>query len=94
MMAKDIAESKKHPPGTMVTGWLPAFDRQGRFVHMPSLDLPRLAQCFRASMVAFFLTRSLINERLAKRMLGWTHSGFSLDYANWNPSTPRRTIQA
>jgi hypothetical protein len=69
-------------------------DRQGRFVHVPSLDLPRLAQCFRASMVAFFLTRSLINERLVKSMLGWTHSGFSLDYANWNPSTPRRTIQA
>ena len=46
-------------------------------MHLPSLDLPRLAQYFRASMVAFFLRRSLINERLAKSMLGWTHSGFS-----------------
>jgi hypothetical protein len=43
----------------------------------PSLDLPRLAQYFRASMVGFFFKRSLINERLAKSMLGWTHSGFS-----------------
>jgi hypothetical protein len=55
------------------------FDRQGRFVHLPSLDLPRLAQYFRASIVALFLRRSLINARLAKSMLGWTHSGFSLD---------------
>jgi hypothetical protein len=49
------------------------------FVHMPSVDLTRLAQYFHASMVAFFLMCSLINERLAKSMLGRTHSCFSLD---------------
>ena len=32
-----------------------------------------------AAVIAFFLNRFLINERLAKSMLGWTHSGFSLD---------------
>jgi hypothetical protein len=57
------------------------FDRQGRFVHLPSLDLPRLAQYFRASMIAFSLNRSRINVRPAKNMLGWTHGGFSLDMA-------------
>jgi hypothetical protein len=45
------------------------FDREGRFVHVPTVDL-------------------------AKNMVEWTHSGFSVDYANWNPSSPRRTIQA
>jgi hypothetical protein len=30
-------------------------------------------------MVAFFLKRTLLNERLASDMLGWTHSGFSVD---------------
>jgi hypothetical protein len=29
-------------------------------------------------MVAFFLKRSLLNERLARNMMGWTHSGFSV----------------
>jgi hypothetical protein len=48
-------------------------------MHLPSLDLPRLAQHFLASVVAFFLMCSLINELLVKSMLGWTHSGFSLD---------------
>jgi len=44
------------------------------------VDLQRLdTQYFRASMVAFFLRHSLINERLARSMLGWTHRGFSLD---------------
>jgi hypothetical protein len=67
------------------------FDRQGRFVHIPlggsgaqprgspSLDLDTLARYFRAAMVAFFLQRSLISERLARSMLAWTHSGFSVD---------------
>jgi hypothetical protein len=30
------------------------FDRQGRFVHIPRLDLGRLSQYFRANMVSFF----------------------------------------
>ena len=74
--AGDFVRFNPHLHGIFLEG---GFDRQGRFVHLPSLDLPRLAQYFRASMVAFFLNRSLINERLARNMLGWTHSGFSLD---------------
>ena len=70
------------------------FDPQGRFVHIPSLDLPRLAQYFRASIVAFFLRRSLINERLATSMLGWTHSGFSLDMSVRIPAGCSRTREA
>ena len=54
------------------------FDLQGRFVHIPTLDLARLARYFRAAMVAFFLQRLLISERLARSMLEWTHSGFSV----------------
>jgi hypothetical protein len=46
-------------------------------MHVPSLDLQRLAQHYRASMVTFFFRRSLINKRLARSMPGWTHSGFS-----------------
>jgi hypothetical protein len=63
-------------------------------VHVPSLDLPRLAQLFRASTVAFYLQRSLINERLARSMLGWTHSGFSLDMSVKIPAASSRAREA
>jgi hypothetical protein len=70
------------------------FDRQGRFVHVPALNLARLAQYFRASMVAFFLKRSLINERLGRNMLQWTHSGFSLDMSVRIPANSSKTREA
>ena len=44
---------------------------------MPSLDLAKLSHYFRSTMIAFFLKRTLINERLGRNMLEWTHSGFS-----------------
>jgi hypothetical protein len=68
--AGDLVRWNPHLHGIFLEG---GFDRQGRFVHVPSLDFARLAQCFRAAMVAFFLQRSLINERLGRSMLGWTH---------------------
>ena len=55
------------------------FNGKGRFVHIPRLDLGTLSQYFRASMVDFFLQRQLLNERLAKNMLQWSHSSFSVD---------------
>ena len=55
------------------------FDRQGRFVHLPAMDLARMSSCFRQRVIAFFLCRKLLNERLAKSMIQWTHSGFSVD---------------
>jgi hypothetical protein len=55
------------------------FDDEGRFVHVPSLDAGKLSQYFRSAVIGFFLERRLINERLAKNMLDWSHSGFSVD---------------
>ena len=39
------------------------FDRQGRFVHIPRLDLGKLSEYFRSSMVDFFLQRGRPNSR-------------------------------
>ena len=55
------------------------FDAEGRFVHIPTVDLQKMSCCFRQRVIAFFLERKLLNERLAKNMLDWTHSGFSVD---------------
>jgi hypothetical protein len=45
---------------------------------VPFLDLAKLSQYFRWSMVAFFLKRTFVNERLARNMLDWTYSGYSV----------------
>jgi len=89
--AGDFVRWNPHVHGIFLEG---GFDPQGRFVHVPSVDLPRLAQYFRASMIGFFLKRSLINERLAKSMMGWTHSCFSLDISVKIPAGSSRTREA
>ena len=70
------------------------FDANGRFVHIPRLDLSRLSQYFRASMVDFFFKRQLINQRLARNMLQWDHSGFSVDGSVRIPAGSSRTREA
>ena len=63
------------------------FDGDGRFVHVPSLDVAKLSQYFRSTVIDFFLQRRLIDERLAKNMIDWTHSGFSVDLTVKIPAT-------
>jgi hypothetical protein len=89
--AGDFVRFNPHLHGIFLEG---GFDRQGRFVHIPTLDLARLARYFRAAMVALFLQRSLISERLARSMLEWTHSGFSVDLSVRIPAASSRTREA
>ena len=42
------------------------FDREGRFVHVPTADLVKMSACLRQRVIAFFLERKLLNERLAQ----------------------------
>ncbi len=42
------------------------FDHQVQFVHLPTVDLAKMSACFRQRVIAFFLQRKLLNERLAK----------------------------
>ena len=69
------------------------FDQEGRFVHIPKIDLKKMSACFRQRVIGFFLDRKLLDERLAKNMVQWAHSGFSVDYANWKPDARGRSIQ-
>jgi hypothetical protein len=60
-------------------------------VHVPSLDMAKLSQYFRATVIGFFLERRLIDQRLAKNLLDWTHSGFSVDLTVKIPATSPKT---
>jgi hypothetical protein len=46
------------------------------------------------SMVAFFLKRTLLNERLARNMPDWTHSGLSVDLTVKIPATSSKAREA
>ena len=60
------------------------FDESGRFVHIPLGDINRMSEYFRREVIKFFLKKELINARLATSLINWKHSGFSVNYSNWN----------
>jgi len=72
--AGEFVQWKCNPHAVLLEG---GFDREGRSVHVPSLDLSKLSGYFCSCMVAFFLKRSSLNERLARNMLDRAHGGFS-----------------
>ena len=49
---------------------------------------------FRQRVIAIFLERKLIDERRARYMLDWTHSGFSVDASIRIPATSGKTREA
>jgi hypothetical protein len=53
-----------------------------------------MSGCFRQRGIAFFLERKLPNERLARNMLDWTHSGFSVDASIRIPAGSAKTREA
>ncbi len=73
---------------------VPGFDQEGRFVHVPTVDLAKMSGCFRQRVIAFFLERKLLNERLAKNMVNWAHSGFSVDASIRIPAGSAKTREA
>ena len=68
--------------------------RRGPVRPHPQVDLQKMSSCFRQRVIAFFLERKLLDERLAKNMLEWTHSGFSVDASIRIPATSTRTREA
>lgn len=60
------------------------FDQTSRFVHIPLGNLHRMSEYFRRVIIKFFLKKQLISAKIATSLISWRHSGFSVDYANWN----------
>jgi hypothetical protein len=69
-------------------GWYPhwhtivlegGFDRYDKFFFIPIGASEKLRQLWRVKVVEFFTKRELINIEFAKKLLGWKHSGFSIE---------------
>ncbi len=60
------------------------FDENSNFIHIPFGNLQEMTECFRRRVIKFFLDSELISQDMADNLLTWRHSGFSVDYANWN----------
>jgi hypothetical protein len=53
-----------------------------------------MSACFHQCVIAFFLERKLLNDRLAKNMVEWTHSGFSVNASTRIPAGSAETREA
>ena len=54
-------------------------DREGLFHLLPVDSIEPLSEQFRQRFIATLRQEKLISEKKARQLLGWTHSGFSLD---------------
>ncbi len=60
------------------------FDDEGNFVSIALAGLHKMTKYFRRKVIWLFVEKELINQDFARNLLSWKHSGFSIDYANWN----------
>ncbi len=54
-------------------------DNDGRFQSIPIKDTKNLTELFRRRVIRYFMEKKLLNEKFARNMLSWKHSGFSVD---------------
>jgi len=55
------------------------FDRWDRFVYIPIGANEEPVELWRVRVVEYFARRKLINTDFARKLLGWKHSGFSIE---------------
>ena len=55
------------------------FDEYDRFMYIPIGASEELVELWRYKVVDFFRERELVNTEFAKNILGWKHSGFSIE---------------
>jgi len=59
-----------------------------------TVDLAKMSACWRQRVIAFFLERKLLNERLAKNMIEWAHSGFKRGRIDPHPGGLRQDTRS
>jgi len=55
------------------------FDEHGKFHYIPIKNIKHMTEYFRKRIIQYFLKTERINQDLARNLLSWKHSGFSID---------------
>jgi hypothetical protein len=55
------------------------FDEEGTFFYIPFSGLQSMTELFRRRVIKLLVGQELLNEDLARNLLSWKHSGFSID---------------
>jgi hypothetical protein len=55
------------------------YDRHDCFFFIPPGATAAFSEIWRRRVVALFLQKSLLNPDFARKVLGWQHSGFSIE---------------
>ncbi len=55
------------------------FDDEGTFYYIPFSGLDSMIEVFRRRVIGMLMNRGLLKDDLAKNLLSWRHSGFSID---------------
>lgn len=66
---------------------------KGRFIHIPTVDLQKMCRCFRQRVIAFFLWRKLLNERLARNTKVFPAVEFLFELLQHVPDSRRRLVR-
>ena len=64
------------------------FDKYDRFMYVPIGASDKLTELWRFMVVKFFSERGLVNTEFAENILGWRHSGFSIEKRCGYPKMP------
>ncbi len=54
-------------------------DCDGKFLSIPIKNTSNLTELFRCRVISYFVNKKLLNEKFARNLLSWKHSGFSVD---------------
>ena len=55
------------------------FDEQGKFHHIPIKNIKPMTEYFRKRVIHYLFKTERINHDMARNLLSWKHSGFSID---------------
>jgi len=65
-------------------------DEKGFFHHIPIKDTSQLTEVFRKRVIQLFVEKGLLQKSFAQKLLGWKHSGFSVDNSVGIPASSQK----
>ena len=67
-----------------------AIDNDGSFHSIPIKNTSNLTELFRRRVISYFVNKKLLNEKFARNLLSWKHSGFSVGNSILIPAQARK----